>query len=222
MKKIDNAEQGSLYTRVFKEIEHAILVGEIADGAPLTELSLSEALGVSRTPVREALRQLEHDGLVKSTPNKGVVVVGLSDKDIDDIYMIRMMIEGLAARLAAQNITDDEIKELGEIVELQEFYASKDDSGHVKQLDSSFHDTLYSICRSRPLARILTQFHNYIQKQREMSIRSAGRAKAAVAEHRKIFDAIAAHDADNAEKYAREHIIAAKESLHNVISSQRD
>ena len=221
MTQIDSAPQGSLYTIVFKELEHAILDGEFRPGEQLTEQALSEKLGVSRTPIREALRQLEHDELVKSTPNKGVVVVGLSEKDIDDIYTTRMMIEGFAARLAAQHITDEEIEKLREIVELQEFYAGKDDSAHLKALDSTFHDTIYSICRNRPLARILTQFHNYIQKQREMSMRSAGRARAAVIEHRAIFEAIAAHDADNAEKLARAHIFAAKENLNHVIDSMK-
>ena len=213
MEKINISDQGSLTSKVFKSLEKAILSGEFLPGESLTEQSLSFELGVSRTPVREALRQLELEGLVKTVPNKGAEVVGLSEKDVDDIYTIRVHIEGLAARWAAENIKDEDICKLRDTLELQEFYAAKGDSDRVKSLDSTFHEALYKSCDSNPLRQILSQLHNNIQRSRGLSIQSAGRASAAVEEHRRIFEAIEAHNGDLAEKEAQTHIINAKQSM---------
>ena len=215
MKRIENfsADHPSLHLRVFKEIEQAILNGTFAPGDSLVETRLSAELGVSRTPVREALRQLELEGLVYSVPNKGFVVIGISEKDINDIYTIRMAIEGLAARWAAEHITDDEIDRLREVVELQEFYAGRDDVLQVWHLDSRFHEQIYQYSRSAPLKYMLSNFHNYIQHAREISFKSQGRADIAVGEHRAIFEAIANHQADCAEKLTAEHIKNAKKNL---------
>ena len=213
MEKINTSEQGSLTAKVFKALEKAILKGEFLPGTALTEQSLSKELGVSRTPVREALRQLDLEGLVKTVPNKGAEVVGISEKDVDDIYTIRVHIEGLAARWAAENITEDGIKKLKETLELQEFYAAKGDSDKVKGLDSVFHEEVYKASESNPLRQILSQLHNYIQRSRGLSIDSEGRAVAAVAEHRNIFEAIEARNGDLAEKEAQSHIINARQSL---------
>jgi len=218
MNKIYAEEVGSLHMKVFHEIEQAILDGEFPPGENLTEQKLSAQLGVSRTPIREALRQLELEGLVTSVPNKGVVVVGISVKDIDDIYTIRMSIESLAARWAATNITDDELTELRDIVELQEFYLGKNDTLQIRHLDSRFHQVIYNASRSRPLRQILSQFHNYIQKPREISVKYSGRAAASVDEHRRIYEAIAAHDSQKAESEASEHIRRAKDNLLKAIN----
>ena len=215
MKNImEEDSNNSLHTRVFKEIENAILIGTLAPGDALTEAKLSHELGVSRTPVREALRQLELEGLVKNVPNKGSVVVGFSQKDMEDLYTIRMCIEGLASRWAAGNITEEQKKTLAELVELQEFYCAKNDYEQIWHLDSVFHETLYSACGSRPLKTILSQFHNYLQKPRELSIKSSGRAAAAVKEHREILQAILAGDQDRAENLAKEHVNNAKQNMN--------
>ena len=216
MEKIDKTQQGSLTAKVFKVLEKAILSGEFLPGEALTEQGLSTMLEVSRTPVREALRQLELEGLVKTFPNRGAEVVGISEKDVDDIYTIRIHIEGLAAGWAAENISDEAIEKLRDILELQEFYASKGDSDRVKGLDSTFHEAVYAAGGSRTLRQILSQLHNNIQLARGLSIQSEGRAVAAVEEHRRIFEAIAAHDGEKAEKEAQNHIVKSRQSLIKV------
>ena len=133
----------SLRIRVFNAIENAILDGEYKDGDSLNELRLSKELGVSRTPVREALMQLELEGLVRNIPNKGAVVVGVTEQDTHDIYEIRIRIEGLASRLCAENITDDELHALEQIVDLQEFYLLKNDTEQIWKLDGDFHKIIY-------------------------------------------------------------------------------
>ena len=114
-----------LRIQVFNTLEDAILNGSYKEGDSLNELRLSKSLGVSRTPVREALMQLELEGLVKNIPNKGAVVVGVSEQDVEDIYEIRIRTEGLAARLCAEKITDEELEELEQCMALQEYYLKR-------------------------------------------------------------------------------------------------
>jgi len=217
MKKFESDYAGNpMRTHVYKQIEQAILDGDMAPGTSLAEVKLSQELGVSRTPVREALMQLEMEGLVKTVPNKGAVVVGVTASDVDDIYTIRMRIEGLAARRAAEGIAQDQLDALREIVELQEFYVSKKDPLQVWHLDNRFHETLYEGCGSRPLKQILTLFHNYIQKAREATVR-AGRAEASTQEHRDILDAIASRDPNEAERRMILHVTNARNSFFELI-----
>lgn len=203
----------SLRIRVFNAIENAILNGEYKDGDSLNELRLSKELGISRTPVREALMQLELEGLVRSVPNKGAVVVGVTEKDIHDIYEIRIRIEGLAARLCAENITDEELHALEQIVDLQEFYLLKNDTEQIWKLDGDFHKIIYDASRSRPLRFTLSNFHNYIKKARDISVQTEGRAEKTVAEHRAILDAIKAHNSELAEQLTAKHISNAEVNL---------
>lgn len=215
MKRVDTLQSGSssLRAQVFKEIEQAILNGSFAPGDSLTEVKLSTELGVSRTPVREALRQLELEGLVTTIPSKGAVVVGISEKDVADIYTIRSYVEGLAARWAAENATEEEIGALREIVELQEFYVGRGDTLQVWHLDGRFHELIYEYCRSRMLKQTLSVFHHNIQGARALSIKTAGRAKDSVQEHRRILEAIERRDGGAAETLTAEHIKNAKRNF---------
>ncbi len=215
MKKLDTSKNNhwSLTEQVFETLQESILNGELKPGDPLPEIRLSEELGVSRTPVREALRKLELEGLVKTIPNRGTFVVGISEKDIEDIYTIRMYIEGLAAKWAAANITDELLEEMRSIVELQKFYAEKNDPFQVWQLDSRFHYILYQASGSRVLKQTLTSMHHYIQRTRELSISRLGRAATTVQEHLNIFNAIEQHDGELAEKLTFEHIFNAYENI---------
>ncbi|MBR3692383.1 MAG: GntR family transcriptional regulator [Clostridia bacterium] len=212
------AEQDtSLGAKVFREVEQRIIDGTYAPGESLSELRLSSELGVSRTPVREALRQLEREGLVHNIPNKGAIVVGISEQDIADIYDIRINLEGLAARWAAEKATPEELSALREIVELQEYYVSKNNALQVRQLDSAFHASLYDACRSRPLRHSLAAFSTYTRRVRELSVQAEGRAAVSVAEHRRIYEAVAAKDSAAAEAAAKAHILKAKENVMATI-----
>ena len=199
----------SLTAKVFNQLQNEILNGKYQPGDNLIETRLSTELGVSRTPVREALRQLELEGLVQSIPNKGVIVKGISAKDIEDIYTIRMMIEGLAARWAAQNITPEELVELKDAVELEEFYTQKNDIQHLLHFDSRFHEILFKASKSKPLMNTLRTFHHYVQRSRNASLKSPVRAQEALNEHKAILQAIIERDAERAEKLTTEHIFNA-------------
>ena len=204
---------GSLRSKVFTQIQNNILNGLYQPGDNLIETKLSEELGVSRTPVREALRQLELEGLVQSIPNKGAIVKGISTQDIEDIYTIRMLIEGLAARWAAEKITEEELEELNEAVELEEFYTVKNDVSHLLLFDSRFHDIIFKASKSKPLMHTLSTFHHYVQRARNASLNNPERARLVLEEHKAILQAIMEHDAGKAERLTTDHVRNANMNL---------
>ena len=147
-------------SRVFQSIRDDILKGKYSEKEELREATLGKELGVSRTPVREALRQLELEGLVEIVPNKGAYVTGISQKDVHDIYMIRSMLEGLCARWAAEHITPEQLEALEEVILLAEYHVEKGHSAQMTELDGKFHQILYDACESRILEHVLSDFHN--------------------------------------------------------------
>lgn len=211
-----NQDHSSLSVRVFEELEESILNGIIKPGAHLTEMKLSAELGVSRTPIREAIRMLEQKGLVQIIPNKAAVVLGINEKDLEDIYTMRMYIEGLASRWAALNITAEQIKELAELLDLQEFYQTKNATEQINQLDSKFHEKIFEFSNSRTLQHTLSDLHHMIQHYRHISFNSSGRADKSIEEHRQIFQALANHDQDAAEKLTIQHVANAKDNLSRI------
>lgn len=208
----------SLADQVFEHLEADILGGKYARGEILTEMKLCADLGVSRTPIREAIHRLAQEHLVEIS-SKGVVVLGVTEKDLVDIYDIRLAVEGMAAARAAKLITEAQLAELKETLDLQEFYSTKRDAEHIRYMDSHFHKLIYNFSGSIVLHDMLTPLHTKAQKYRKTSVENSSRASASVAEHRAIYDAIAAHDADAAQnamtahvEHARNHILKGKEN----------
>ncbi len=203
----------SLEEQVYQRLEEDILAAKIGIGTQLTELSLTKLFGVSRTPVRSALHRLAEDGLVSITPNKGAVVVGVSREDLIATYEVRTRLEGLASRLCAQNISEGELAELAEALELQEFYINRRDTEHLRELDTKFHYIIYKASGSRPLLKILADLHKNIKTYRKRSLSVPGRLEESVKEHRKIYEAIAAGDAQMADELTSQHIRCALENI---------
>lgn len=195
----------SLADQVFEHIERDILSGKYERGEIITEGKLSAELGVSRTPIREALRRLDQEHLIEES-GKGSVVIGISEKDLEDIFLIRKHLECLAASMAAKNHTDEQLAELKETLELQEFYVTKADTEHVKYMDNMFHRILYKLTGSTVFFDTLVPLHRKIQKYRRASLQSKSRAAESVQEHRKIYEAIASGDEKLAYKTVLEHI----------------
>lgn len=214
---MEEYQDQSLRGKVFQKIREDILSGVYQDGDELREITLGEKLGVSRTPVREALRQLELEGLVTIVPNKGAFVTAITQKDVKDIYMVRSLLEGLCARWATRNITEDQISEMEEIVYLAEFRLKKRGEGQARQvseLDGRFHKVLYEASDSRILEHVLKDFHKYVKMARQLSVGTPDRAEHSVAEHRGILEAIKSKDEDLAERLANEHIMNVMRNLH--------
>lgn len=205
----------SLRGKVFQKIRDDILKGKYEENEELREITLGKELGVSRTPVREALRQLELEGLVKIIPNKGAYVTGITGKDVSDIYVIRSLLEGLCARWATEHITEEQIDKLEEIILLSEYHVNKKKelATQVTKLDSEFHEVLYEASNSRILEHVLSDFHKYVQLARKTSVTNQDRAEKSIAEHKEILQAIKDKDADKAERLANEHIMNVMKNL---------
>lgn len=202
----------SLADIVFEKLENDILSGKYPYGEVLTEARLSEEMNVSRTPIREAIRRLEQENILKDT-GKGMMVQGITKDDIADILDIRMGIEGMAARRAAENVTPELAEKLKEAVELQEFYVAKSDPERVQWQDHTFHELIYAGCGSITLQNTLVPLHRKAQKYRRASVENKQRALQSVEEHRAIYLAIAAGDGDAAEKAAALHIANARKNM---------
>ena len=202
----------SLADQVFEKLENDIITGVYPRGEILTELKLVEALGVSRTPIREALRRLEQERLIAES-GKGSVVLGITQDDLLDIMDIRQRVEGLAAFHAAQRITPEGTEKLRGITQLQEFYFQKQDVENLRKIDDQFHDTIYELTGSTVLYDTLLPLHRKTQRFRKISIQDSSRVCRSVQEHHAIFEAIAVGNAALAEKLMEEHIANAKNSM---------
>ncbi|MBE6654661.1 MAG: GntR family transcriptional regulator [Ruminococcaceae bacterium] len=210
----------TLEEKVYNILEDQILSQKLRAGDSVTEMKLSKELGVSRTPVREALQRLDREGLIKLRPNKGAVVVGISERDLIDIYKIRTRLEGLAARIAAENADETLIRQLSDNIELTEFYMSKGNIEKLKDLDSDFHDIIYGYCQSRILGKTLSELHRYIVCYRKLSLSVKGRLERSLAEHREIVEAIKKGDADGADSLMSAHVELALSNLLTIIQNK--
>lgn len=202
----------SLADQVFEKLENDIVLGVYPKGEVLTELKLVEQLGVSRTPIREALRRLVQEHLIAES-GKGSIVVGITEEDLLDIMDIRIRVEGLASYYASKNIDEVSLKELGHIVELQDYYCSKQDWEHLHQLDDKFHDMICQFCGRTVLKDTIRPLHKKIKRYRRASMERRTRTTHMISEHREIYNAIAAGDAALAERLTAEHIKNAKENM---------
>ena len=203
----------SLRGQVFDKIRSDILKGRYQKGDELVECTIGKEMGVSRTPVREAIRQLELEGLVQLIPNKGAFVTGISASDVRDIYLIRSRLEGLAARMAAEHISSEQLAEMEETIVLSDYHVKKEHFEQVCEMDGKFHKLLYAASGSRILEHTLTDFHQYVQRVRMASITNRIRMHKSNSEHEKILEAIRNKDGDQAEKVAAEHISNTVENL---------
>ncbi len=213
---MEEYEDRSLRGKVFEKLREDILSGVYKEKEELREVSVGEELGVSRTPVREALRKLELEGLVRIIPNKGAYVTGITQEDVRDIYKIRSILEGLCARWATEHITEEQLTELEEILLLSEFHLKKKDAcaEQVSVLDGRFHKVLYEASNSRIMEHVLSDFHKYVKMARRMSVGSKNRAEKSIQEHKEILEAIKKKDADMAEQLANRHIMNVMANLH--------
>lgn len=211
--KQEVTDKFSLRGRVFNRLREDILSGKYKEGDELKEVAIGEELGVSRTPVREAFRQLELEGLIQIIPNKGAYVTGITEKDVKDIYMIRSLLEGLCARWACEHITDEQMEEMEENIYLAKFHAQKGHLEQLAELDNRFHDILYEACNSKMLEHQLKDFHEYVLRVRKKTLSNVNRGPKSNEEHEQIMEAIKAKDADRAEMLANKHMINAYENM---------
>ena len=199
----------SLADKVFEKLENDIVHGVYPRGEILTELKLVEQLGVSRTPIREALRRLEQERLIEDT-GKGSLVLGITADDLLDIMNIREKIEGLAAHYACLNMTEEGMKELEHIIDLQDFYFSKWDTEHLRQADDMFHDAICELSGRSVIRDTLVPLHRKTRRYRKTAMQDKERAVHSLQEHHAILEGLQSGDPERAKEAMDAHMKNAK------------
>jgi DNA-binding GntR family transcriptional regulator len=202
---------------VLEAIREAIIEGVLKPRERLMEIQLAEELGVSRTPIREALRKLELEGFIVMVPRKGAYVADISVKDITDVFEIRAALEGLAAVLAAERITDEELEGMERLLVEKAEAISRKDMDKLVKVDTEFHETIYRASRNERLAVIINNLREQIQRYRATSLAFPGRMRQSLEEHRSIVEAIQSRDINLARQVAQEHIENAENSILEAI-----
>jgi DNA-binding GntR family transcriptional regulator len=210
LEPVQTREYSPIREEVFTMLRQAILTGKLQPGDRLVERELAEQLGVSRTPVREALRKLELENLVTHIPRKGVVVSEISKRDVIEIFDIRASLEGLASNLAAQKATSEEIKKLNEMVQAMETAANNKDVDSLNEIHDQFHKQLIIIADSPRLKQMINSLSDYINRFTKAGYAIPGRSSAAMQEHRELMESIEARDSLRAQSIAASHIMNSK------------
>lgn len=190
---------------VYDKIRDAILSGHYSPGHRLVAEELAREMGVSRMPVREALHRLESTGLVDSIPHRGTVVSELSEVEIVEIYHIRAVLEGLAARLATSQLTTQEHAQIQAILDEMDRAARAVDLPRFLNLNREFHDVIWRAAHAPHLLELLVNLYATSQRFRSVSVHLPGRLQQVAEEHHRIAEALAMGDAVNAEHIAIEH-----------------
>jgi DNA-binding GntR family transcriptional regulator len=191
---------------VLEAIREAIKNGTLQPRERLMEIQLADDLGVSRTPVREALRKLEQEGFIVMVPRKGAYVSDLSMKDVADVFEIRAALDGLAGGLAAERITEDELDLMERMLVEKGEAINQHDIDKLVEADTRFHEAMYMASRNERLSNIISNLREQIQRFRLTSLSVPGRSEDSLKEHRQILEAIQARDIQLARQLAQEHI----------------
>lgn len=212
-----------LRLQVLDTLRQAIIGGRLAPGARLTERELIEMLGVSRTVVREALRSLEAEGLVHVIPNKGPVVRELSRAEAEDLYQIRAVLEGLAARLFVQHASAEQVAQLEAALDVVVEAYRSGDANRVLETKNRFYDVLFAGARSETLSSMLATLHARIWRWRALGLthpgRSSDRSQESIAHLRDMLAAIRARDADAAERITRDEANRAAQEVMRLLAA---
>lgn len=202
----------ALSTDLFSNLRKDILQGKLRQGEKLTEQQICDEYNVSRTPVREAFRQLELEGFIETIPNRGAFVVGFSPQDIQDMYELRKAYEVLAVRWAIERITKEEYEKLEEAFEFMEFYTQKKDFEKMLNINMNFHELIYKASHNRMLYHILSSYQLYIKQSKPTSRTdaSAGYLDKILLEHRAIFEAFKSRDVEAGIAAVTRHLDNAK------------
>ena len=215
-KKEKQVNENTLTNEIADIVRERILKGEYEIGEKIKESSIAQELNVSRTPIREAFRMLEEEGLLDYLPNRGCYAKGFTKRDVSDIYTVREALEEIAMTWACERITDEEIEKLEEQGELMDFYTQKRDMDKILSMNSTFHDIIYNSAGSRFLAQVLRSYKGYLDKTRKSVFYEESFLDRIQEEHRAIFEAVKARDTERALEAIRAHLSASRERTEAV------
>lgn len=216
---IENTPLPQVRDQVYTRLRAAILDNRLKPGERLVERKLADRLQVSRTPVREAIRMLELEGLVSHLPRSGAVVSQINNSEVLEVYRIRAVLEGLAARMAAERITEGQLQQLAGLMEVMESSISAGGESGLEEAHLAFNDAIYKAAGSPRLYGMITSMADFIARYARVGYSRPGRAEAAAREHRLLLKALRLHDGDLAERTAREHIERSRQAYFSRADS---
>ncbi|MFW6035549.1 MAG: GntR family transcriptional regulator [Halothermotrichaceae bacterium] len=218
---IDSYSYEPLRKQVYKVLREAIITAKIAPGTRLTEVEMADQLNVSRTPVREAFRMLELEELIIIIPQEGVFVAGIkSKKEIDDIFQVRIELEGLAAYLAAKNITEEQLEKLNDYSDQIKSCIADNNLKRCIKIDIAFHKIIMEASNNKWLQKFLDSLFEQATRFRTKSLSQENRMETALNDHKRLCQAISDGDSKLASKLAKEHIHGAWESIGSVFEEE--
>lgn len=203
MRKKQIEKHQTLREKILEMIRDAILKGTLKPGERVSEPELAERFGISRTPIREAFRQLESEGYLEVIPRKGAVVASLSERDIEEFYAIKIILEGFAAKMAAENLTEKDIERLEAINERLQKIADEGDVKSFFRVHNEFHDVFIKAAGNDKLYEMINQLVMKFKRLRLASLSQPGRMEISVEEHRNMIEAFKNHDGDRADNLVR-------------------
>jgi len=215
--RITPLRKENLGSQVFEQIKGMILRGEIHPGSRMIESEIALSMGISRTPVREAVHKLEAEGLLTPLPKGGYVVRGLTISDIEDSFDTRSMLESFAGYLAAIRHAENEIMPLELKIDEFQRYLDRGDLGRLTTINTEFHEALYALSRSPRLIRMIHGLRDEIYFLRKIILNSEEMARLSSKDHRQIIEAIKQREAENVERQLKEHILRGKDFVLNEI-----
>jgi len=220
VREISFEERMPLWERIYRRLRGAIQRGEFDPGTRLVEQRLAEELGVSRTPVREALYRLEREGLVTKVPHKGIVVREQDPEELKEVLELRGLLEGYAAALAAKKGDEELFDELEEILKRSEEALEKNDIDELVKLNTQFHETLYRRCGNHKLLELIKDLRDQFFRFRTSILRIKGMPRVSIEDHYKMLELMRKGESQAVEKLVREHIGRGKERLLREINKK--
>ncbi|MBT8356675.1 MAG: GntR family transcriptional regulator [Desulfobacterales bacterium] len=223
--KLDNSfkERKSLGHDVFEYLKNAIIDQTIEPGSRLVESKIADMLGISRTPLREALHKLEREDWIEKIPSGGFKVVTLTHDDIEQTFGIRSVLEAYAARLAAENHQDKDLIPLeNKIKEYQACLESKKNIDKLHKINTQFHDLLYSLSQSPKLIKMINQLQAQISRFRQIILKQEEYARKSSEDHVRMLDAIKNRDGKKVEQLVRQHIIKGKNAVLTILTQEEE
>lgn len=206
---------------VFNTLRQAILRGELKPGERLMEIQLANKLGVSRTPIREALRKLELEGLVNMVPRKGAEVADITEKSLRDVLEVRKALEELSVQLACEKITEEEIEELKRVAERFKDTLDDQDVTKIAEADVAFHDVIYTATDNQKLILLLNNLREQMYRYRVEYLKKEEAYPQLITEHEELIDNISKRNKEEATRIMCEHIDNQVATVINVIHTKK-
>lgn len=218
VRKLSQKNSIPVREKAYEYLKASVLSGHFTPGERLTEEHLAKKLGVSRTPIREALHKLESEGLIKSLETRGFIISTDSKEELEELFDIRASLEGYALRLISQNISEETLKRMNKLIQKAEYALKQKNNEEIFKWNTQFHDTLHNLIAHKPrIYSMITNIRKYVLRYRKDTLHYLDGAKRTIDGHKKIMLALRLKDQDLCERIMREHIREAKEDALKVL-----